>query len=238
MPSKTFSGVINLDIRDSVPDWEPYAQPKAPAGTPNVLFIVWDDTGFGAWETFGGPIEVPSMKRLADKGLRYSQFHTTAICSPTRAAMLTGRNHTTVGMACIAEATEGFPGMNGHIPFETATIAEVLGEIGWSTPTCLASGHCVAEDDVATKHGLALSRNCTAGRAAFITGQNPIRTGLTKVGLPGADVGLQADDPTIADLLKPLGYAQASLARTTSATRILTCPPRAASTRSSAISST
>jgi arylsulfatase len=118
--AKPFKGVINIDVRDSVPDWEPYAQPKAPDGAPNVLFIVWDDTGFGAFEPFGGPIEVPTMKKLADGGLRYTQFHTTALCSPTRASLLTGRNHTTVGMACICEVTTGFPGSNGHIPFETA----------------------------------------------------------------------------------------------------------------------
>jgi len=144
--SKPFKGTINLDVRDSTPDWEPYAQPKAPDGAPNVLFIVWDDTGFGALEPFGGPIEMPTMKRLADGGLRYTQFHTTAICSPTRASLLTGRNHTTVGMACIAEATTGFPGSNGHIPFETATIAEVLGERGYNTYMC-GKWHCVAEDE-------------------------------------------------------------------------------------------
>ena len=144
--SKPFKGVINLDVRDSTPDWEPYAQPKAPDGAPNVLFVVWDDTGFGALSPFGGPIEMPTMQRLADGGLKYTQFHTTAICSPTRASLLTGRNHTTVGMACIAEATTGFPGSNGHIPFETATIAEVLGERGYNTYMC-GKWHCVAEDE-------------------------------------------------------------------------------------------
>jgi arylsulfatase A-like enzyme len=144
--AKPFKGTINLDVRDSTPDWAPYEQPKAPEGAPNVLFIVWDDTGFGALEPFGGPIEMPTMKRLADGGLRYTQFHTTAICSPTRASLLTGRNHTTVGMACIAEATTGFPGSNGHIPFETATIAEVLAERGYNTYMC-GKWHCVAEDE-------------------------------------------------------------------------------------------
>jgi len=146
MARKPFKGVINLDIRDSVPDWRPYEQPEAPAGSPNVLLIVWDDTGFGAWEPFGGPIKVPTMDRLAKGGLRYTQFHTTAICSPTRASLLTGRNHTTVGMGCIAEATTGFPGSNGHIPFETATIAEVLSEQGYNT-YMLGKWHCVAEDE-------------------------------------------------------------------------------------------
>jgi arylsulfatase A-like enzyme len=144
--TKPFRGVINLDIRDSVPDWEPYEQPKAPDGAPNVLFVVWDDTGLGALSPFGGPIEMPTLERLAEGGLRYSQFHTTAICSPTRASMLTGRNHTTVGMACIAEATTGFPGSNGHIPFETATIAEVLSELGYNT-YMLGKWHCVPEDE-------------------------------------------------------------------------------------------
>jgi arylsulfatase A-like enzyme len=123
-----------------------YVQPRAPDGAPNVLFVVWDDTGFGALSPFGGPIEMPTLQRLADNGLKYTQFHTTAICSPTRASLLTGRNHTTVGMTCIAEATTGFPGFNGHIPFETATIAEVLGERGYNTYMC-GKWHCVAEDE-------------------------------------------------------------------------------------------
>jgi arylsulfatase A-like enzyme len=144
--AKPFKGTINLDVRDSIPDWEPFEQPRAPEGAPNVMFIVWDDTGFGALSPFGGPIEMPTLQRLADNGLRYTQFHTTAICSPTRASMLTGRNHTTVGMACIAEATTGFPGSNGHIPFETATIAEVLSERGYNT-YMLGKWHCVPEDE-------------------------------------------------------------------------------------------
>ena len=131
--TKKFKGTINIDIRDSVPDWEPYEQPKASDGAPNVLFIVWDDVGFAALEPYGGLIKVPAMQRIADMGLRYTQFHTTALCSPTRASMLTGRNHTTVGMACIAEATSGYPGFNGHMPPETALIGEVLGERGYNT---------------------------------------------------------------------------------------------------------
>jgi arylsulfatase len=87
------------------------------------------------------------MDRIAEKGLRYTQFHTTALCSPTRAAMLTGRNHTTVGMACIGEATQGFPNANGHIPFETATIAEVLVEQGFNT-YMLGKWHCCPEDEM------------------------------------------------------------------------------------------
>ena len=104
-----FNGTINEDIRDSVPDWGPYEQPKPPPGAPNVIYVVWDDVGFSALSPFGGPIQTPAMERIAERGLRFNQFHTTALCSPSRAAMLTGRNHTTVGMACIGEATTGFP---------------------------------------------------------------------------------------------------------------------------------
>jgi arylsulfatase len=131
--TKQFRGTINVDERDSVADWEPYVQPVAPEGAPNVLYIVLDDVGFSAMEPWGGLIETPNINKLAATGLTYTNWHTTALCSPTRSSLLTGRNHTTNGMACIAEATTGFPNANGHIPFECATIAEVLGERGWNT---------------------------------------------------------------------------------------------------------
>ena len=130
---KPFKGVVNVDIKDSVPDWEPYTQPIAPEGAPNVLYIVLDDVGYSAMEPFGGLIETPNINRIAERGLTYTNFHTTALCSPTRACLLTGRNHTTNGMACITEASAGFPNQNGHIPFECGTLAEVLGERGWNT---------------------------------------------------------------------------------------------------------
>ena len=144
-------GQIAIDVRDSVPDWAPYAQPKAPADAPNVLYIVLDDVGFSAMEPWGGLIETPNINRLAASGLTYTNWHTTALCSPTRSSLLTGRNHTTNGMACIAEATTGFPGSNGHIPFECATIAEVLGERGWNT-YMLGKWHLVPGGRV--QHGL------------------------------------------------------------------------------------
>lgn len=131
--TKKFNGTINLDIRDSVPDWEPYIEPKAPEGSPNILYVVFDDTGFGAWEMFGGKIKMPNLKRIADRGLVYTNFHTTALCSPTRSSLLNGRNATSNGMACIEEGTTGFPGGNGRIPFENALIPEVLHEKGWNT---------------------------------------------------------------------------------------------------------
>ncbi len=145
--TKPFKGVVNLDIRDSKPDWEPYLQPKAPEGAPNVLFIVWDDVGFAAMEPWGGLIETPTMNRLAKEGLTYSNMHTTALCSPTRACLMTGRNHTSNGMACISEAAIGFPNANGHIPFENATIAEVLNENGFNT-FMLGKWHLCAEDEM------------------------------------------------------------------------------------------
>lgn len=111
--AKPFRGLVNLDIRDSIPDWGPYEQPKAPPGSPNVLYIVLDDVGFGALGCYGGPIDTPNIDRIAANGLRYGQWHTTALCSPTRSCLLTGRNHTTNGMACISEAAVGFPVRTG-----------------------------------------------------------------------------------------------------------------------------
>ncbi len=95
--------------RTRSPDWEPYTQPIAPEGAPNVLYVVLDDVGFSAMEPYGGLIETPNIKRIAERGLTYTNFHTTALCSPTRSCLLTGRNHTTNGMACITEATSGLP---------------------------------------------------------------------------------------------------------------------------------
>ncbi len=160
MPSKTFKGVINVDIKDSVPDWEPYAQPSAPEGAPSVLYIVLDDVGFSAMQPWGGLIDTPNINRLAASGLTYTNWHTTALCSPTRSSLLTGRNHTTNGMACIAEATSGFPGSNGHIPFECATIAEVLGERGWNT-YMLGKWHLCPADEL---NMASTKRNWPVGR--------------------------------------------------------------------------
>jgi arylsulfatase len=145
--SKPFKGVVNVDITQSVPDWGPYTQPIAPEGTPNVLYIVLDDVGYSAMEPFGGLIETPNINRIAERGLTFTNFHTTALCSPTRSCLMTGRNHTTNGMASITEAASGFPSSNGHIPFECATIAEVLGERGWNT-YMTGKWHLTAEDEM------------------------------------------------------------------------------------------
>lgn len=133
MSKKRFQGHIALDVRDSQPDWSAYEPPSADKDAPNVLYIVWDDVGFGALECFGGMIETPHMSRLADQGLRFTNFHTTALCSPTRSCLLTGRNATSNGMACIAEASSGFPGSNGHVPFENGYLSEILVDRGYNT---------------------------------------------------------------------------------------------------------
>ena len=160
MATPKFKGTINVDIRDSIGDWDPYSQPVAPDGAPSILYIVLDDVGFSAMEPWGGLIETPNINRLAKQGLTYTNWHTTALCSPTRSSLLTGRNHTTNGMACIAEATGPFPGINGHIPFESATIAEVLGERGWNT-YMLGKWHLVAADEM---NMASTKRNWPVGR--------------------------------------------------------------------------
>jgi len=128
-----FKGTINLDVRDSKPDWNAFLAKKAPKDAPNVLVILYDDTGCAAWSPYGGRIEMPTMDRLAKNGLTYSQWHTTSVCSPTRSTFLTGRNHHQNGFGTIAESAAGFPGYAGHIPPDNATIATVLRQAGWST---------------------------------------------------------------------------------------------------------
>src|SRR5262245_3513881 len=122
-PPEPFRGTINLRAKDSKSD---FPQPiKAPAGAPNILLVLLDDVGFGATSTFGGPCNTPTFESLARTGLRYNQFHTTALCSPTRAAILTGRNHHSVHTGVIMEAGTGFPGYDSVMQKDTATVAEV-----------------------------------------------------------------------------------------------------------------
>ncbi len=148
MTDKKFKGVIRLDVRDSVADWGPYTAKRAPEGAPNILFVLYDDTGLAAWSPFGGRIEMPTLQKLADRGLMYSQWHTTALCSPTRSTCLTGRNHHVNGFAAITEATSGYPGQHGRLPEQCATIGQILQDGGWST-FWLGKNHNVAEQDVA-----------------------------------------------------------------------------------------
>ena len=131
--SRKFKGNIKLDIRNSRPDWDAFLDTKAPKGAPNVLVILYDDTGQAAWSPYGGRIDMPTLDRLAKNGLTYTQWHTTAVCSPTRSTFLTGRNHHQNGCGSISESAVGFPGYSGHIPKECATMARVLRDAGWST---------------------------------------------------------------------------------------------------------
>ena len=131
--AREFRGKIELDVRDSVSDWDAFLPGKAPEGAPNVLVVLYDDTGQAAWSPYGGRINMPTMDRLAADGLTYSQWHTTALCSPTRSTFLTGRNHHLNGFASISESSTGFPGYSSHIPPSNATMANVLREAGWST---------------------------------------------------------------------------------------------------------
>ena len=149
MPAKPFKGVIDIDVRKSTPDWEPYTPITAPEGAPNILLVLYDDTGLAAWSPFGGRINMPTLQKLADNGLMYSQWHTTALCSPTRSTLLTGRNHHLNGMAAITEGAEGFPGGHGRIPDECATIGQILQDGGWST-FWLGKEHLIPETDVST----------------------------------------------------------------------------------------
>ncbi|MGN6204307.1 arylsulfatase [Humibacter sp.] len=146
--SKEFNGRIALDVRDSVADWSPYELPRAREGAPNVLVVLYDDTGMAAWSPYCGRINMPTMDRLAAGGLTYTQWHTTALCSPTRSCFLTGRNHHKNGIGVIMEGTNGFPGLSGRIPEECAPISHLLQDNGYST-FWVGKDHDVPEEDVA-----------------------------------------------------------------------------------------
>jgi arylsulfatase A-like enzyme len=130
-PGTAFNGVIGRTVDQSEPAWpEPL---RAREGAPNVLFIVLDDTGFGQLGCYGSPIKTPNIDSLAANGLLYNNMHTTALCSPTRTCILTGRNHHSNGMSCITEASTGYPGGNGYIPFENGFLSEMLLQQGYNT---------------------------------------------------------------------------------------------------------
>jgi arylsulfatase A-like enzyme len=130
-PPAKFGGVIKEDAKDSKPWWPPQIVP--PKGAPNVLLIMTDDSGYGVSSTFGGVIPTPTLDRVAKDGLRYTQFHSTALCSPTRAALITGRNHHSVGFGQVSEFATGYPGYNSIIGPENATIGRILSDHGYAT---------------------------------------------------------------------------------------------------------
>ena len=130
-PDPKFGGVIKEKASESTPWWGPRV--VTPKGAPNVLLIMTDDQGFGAPSTFGGVIPTPSMDRIAKDGLRYTNFHSTSLCSPTRAAIITGRNHHSVGFGVVGEIATGFPGYDSIIPIEKGTIGTILRDNGYAT---------------------------------------------------------------------------------------------------------
>jgi arylsulfatase A-like enzyme len=130
-PPPNFGGVIKESAKDSTPWWPPRVVP--PKGAPNVLLIMTDDQGYGVSGTFGGVIPTPALDRIANAGLRYTQFCSTALCSPTRAALITGRNHHSAGFGVITELSTGYPGYDSIIGPENATIGRILRDNGYAT---------------------------------------------------------------------------------------------------------
>jgi arylsulfatase len=133
IPDRPFGGVAGRTLRDSVADWSMIPGPKAPEGAPNVLLVLIDDAGYGAPESFGGPIRTRTFTRVQQMGLAYNRFHVTAVCSPTRAALLTGRNQHRVGFGSIAEFPGPFPGYSAHKPRSCAALPRILKENGYVT---------------------------------------------------------------------------------------------------------
>ena len=129
----SFGGVVNRTLAGSQPDWNLIGHPTPPDGAPNVLLVLIDDAGFGNPSTFGGPIQTPNYTRMAEGGVRYNRFHVTAICSPTRAALLTGRNSHAVGFGSVGEFAGGYPGYSATLPRDCAPLPRILRDNGYST---------------------------------------------------------------------------------------------------------
>ncbi len=177
-----FQGQIRRNAKESTPDFP--KEVKAPPGAPNVLLIMTDDVGFGASSTFGGPIPTPTLDRLARSGLRYNQFHTTALCSPTRAALLTGRNHHTCATGVIMEIGTGYPGYNSLMPKSCGTVAR--------DPQAERLQH---------RPGSARTTTCPTGR--------PARPGRSTAGRPGkaSSISTASSAATRASGIRPFSRA-------------------------------
>src|SRR5215204_5994537 len=133
IPDRPYTGLITYDAKDPDTHFPPIEPIRPPEDAPNVLVVLIDDVGFGASSAFGGPCETPNFEKLANQGLRYNRFHTTALCAPTRAAMLTGRNHHSVGMGGVTEIATSAPGNNSLRPNTKAPLAQTLTLNGYST---------------------------------------------------------------------------------------------------------
>ena len=144
-PGIAFPGVIGRTFDVSSPAWpEPL---RAREGAPNVLFIILDDTGYGQLGCYGSPVETPNIDALAKNGLSYNNMHTTALCSPTRSCIMTGRNHHSNAMSCITEGSTGYPGSNGNIPFENGLLSEILLQHGYNT-YAIGKWHLTPSDQI------------------------------------------------------------------------------------------
>ena len=185
VPEPKYSPITVLDVRDAKAP--PRFEVKSPAGAPNVLVVLIDDMGFGQSSAFGGPIQMPTVGRLAGKGLRYNQFHTTALCSPTRAALLSGRNHHVCNMGSITETATAFPGQTGQRPNSVAPLAEMLRLNGFAT-AAFGKSHETAVWEVS---------------ASGPTNRWPTRSGFDKFyGFIGGEANQWA--PTLYDGLNPI----------------------------------
>ncbi len=139
----SFPGVIGRTPKDSTPAWP--APNRAKPGAPNVLYIVIDDMGFGHLGCYGSPIATPNIDALAADGLRYTNMHTTALCSPSRSCILNGRNHHSNHLACLSNGSTGYPGSDGYIPFENGFLSEILKGAGYNT-YCVGKWHLAPEE--------------------------------------------------------------------------------------------
>ncbi len=140
-----FQGVVKRTLDGSQPDWNSIAPIHAPEGAPNVLLVLTDDAGFGNPSSFGGPISTPTLDRLGEDGLRYNRFHTTALCSPTRAALMTGRNHHAVGFGMVGEFAGPFPGYSANLPKDCMPFPKTLQGNGYSTG-CFGKWHLTPDN--------------------------------------------------------------------------------------------
>jgi arylsulfatase len=159
-PPPTFGGTIERNAAQSTPYWPPRVEP--PKGAPNVLLVITDDTGYGTPSTFGGVIPTPTLDRVAAEGLRYTNFHSTALCSPTRAALITGRNHHSVGFGVISEQSTGFPGYDSIITRDKATIGRILKDNGYAR-------HGSARTTMCRRSKRARTGRSISGRSAWVS---------------------------------------------------------------------
>ena len=132
IPPRAHQGITTYDAKDPATSFPPITPLRPPDGAPNVVVVMIDDAGFGSSSVFGGPCQTPNIKKLANEGLRYNRFHTTALCSPSRQALLTGRNHHSVGMGGITELSTADPGYSSVLPNTKAPLALTLQAAGYA----------------------------------------------------------------------------------------------------------